>query len=284
MACRVAGGVAGLDVDQHLVDDHRGDLEVGLPAAPAAAGAARAGRRSARGRRSRRAAGPGRCAGRESVGSASSTYRFCTAGRRITCRPTPTVAALGRVVSGGTSTARSRVAVDQAGEPPARRRAGRAVKVRDVVPGDRASRAAGRPAPCTCGRCRGRRRWSRSRCRSTTRRRRRVTPGRHAHRAGAVARHRSRSSTVKASSTRPGAVVGGRLGAGRLEQPLAAQRRRARSAGRSSGSRRSRRLRSAAAACLARCAAIQAMPHSSWSEQQVGGLDRLDDLRRCGCP
>ena len=45
-----------------------------------------------------------------SVGSSSSTYRFCTAGRRITCRPTPTVAALGRVVSGGTSTARSRVA------------------------------------------------------------------------------------------------------------------------------------------------------------------------------
>jgi hypothetical protein len=46
-----------------------------------------------------------------SVGSSSSTYRFCSAGRRITCRPTPTVAALGRVVSGGTSTFRSRVAL-----------------------------------------------------------------------------------------------------------------------------------------------------------------------------
>ena len=42
----------------------------------------------------------------------------------------------------------------------------------DVVPGDRAPRRP-RPGPCTCGRCRGRRRWSRSRCRSTTRRRRR---------------------------------------------------------------------------------------------------------------
>ena len=54
------------------------------------------------------------------VGSASSTYRFCTAGRRITCRPTPTVAALGRVVSGGTSTLRSWVAVArQASRQPA---------------------------------------------------------------------------------------------------------------------------------------------------------------------
>src|SRR6187397_1176371 len=30
-------------------------------------------------------------------------WRFCTDGRRITCRPTPTSAALGRVCSGGTS-------------------------------------------------------------------------------------------------------------------------------------------------------------------------------------
>ncbi len=55
------------------------------------------------------------------VGSASSTYRFCTAGRRITWRPTPTVAALGRVVSGGTSTLRSWVAVARQArrQPPA---------------------------------------------------------------------------------------------------------------------------------------------------------------------
>ena len=55
-----------------------------------------------------------------SVGSSSSTYRFCSAGRRITWRPTPTVAALGRVVSGGTSTFRSRVALTrQASRQPA---------------------------------------------------------------------------------------------------------------------------------------------------------------------
>ena len=45
-----------------------------------------------------------------SVGSVSSTYRFWTAGRRMTCRPTPTVAALGRVTRGGTTTSWSRVA------------------------------------------------------------------------------------------------------------------------------------------------------------------------------
>ena len=45
-----------------------------------------------------------------SEGSASSTYRFWIAGRRITWRPTPTVAALGRVVRAGTVTPRSPVA------------------------------------------------------------------------------------------------------------------------------------------------------------------------------
>ena len=43
-------GVAGLDVDQHVVDDHRGHLEVGLRAAPSAAAAAAC--RSARSSRS----------------------------------------------------------------------------------------------------------------------------------------------------------------------------------------------------------------------------------------
>jgi hypothetical protein len=52
-------------------------------------------------------------------GSVSSRYRFCTAGRKMTCRPTPTVAAFGRVVSGGTSTWVSRVAmVRQASRQP----------------------------------------------------------------------------------------------------------------------------------------------------------------------
>src|SRR5579862_6430953 len=46
-----------------------------------------------------------------SVGSVSSRYRFCTAGRRITCRPTPASAAFGRVWSGGTSIVRSSCAV-----------------------------------------------------------------------------------------------------------------------------------------------------------------------------
>ena len=48
-------------------------------------------------------------------GSSSTRWRFCTAGRRITWRPTPTSAAFGRVCSGGTST-------DEVG---ARRRAAR---------------------------------------------------------------------------------------------------------------------------------------------------------------
>ena len=69
--------------------------------------------RSATGSRSSIASSSRSRSGRWSarVGSTSSTYRFWIAGRRITWRPTPTVAALGRVVSGGTSTARSRVAL-----------------------------------------------------------------------------------------------------------------------------------------------------------------------------
>ena len=53
------------------------------------------------------------------VGSVSSTYRFWTAGRRITCRPTPTVAALGRVVSGGYHDLEVAGRPGQAGQPPA---------------------------------------------------------------------------------------------------------------------------------------------------------------------
>ena len=60
-----------------------------------------------------------------SVGSGSVTQRFCTAGRRMTCRPTPTVAAFGRVTSGGTSTRRSCSArARQASRHPARSSSG----------------------------------------------------------------------------------------------------------------------------------------------------------------
>ena len=93
-----------------LVDDHGGDLEVGLAQhlrQPAQHGEVAG---AARGRRSRRAAGPGRCAGRR--GSARRARRTASArpAAGSPAGPTPTVAALGRVVSGGTSTARSRVA------------------------------------------------------------------------------------------------------------------------------------------------------------------------------
>ncbi len=56
-----------------------------------------------------------------SDGSSSTRWRFCTAGRRITWRPTPTSAALGRVWSGGTSITRSsRAAARQASRQPSR--------------------------------------------------------------------------------------------------------------------------------------------------------------------
>ena len=55
------------------------------------------------------------------VGSESTRWRFCTAGRRITWRPTPTSAALGRVCSGGTSiTSSPRDGARHASRQPAR--------------------------------------------------------------------------------------------------------------------------------------------------------------------
>src|SRR3954453_17051788 len=75
-----------------------------------------------------------------SVGSTSSTYRFWMAGRRITWRPTPTVAALGRGGGGGGEGGyvddQGAGRVDQAGEPPAVVELLRAEGA-DVVPGDR---------------------------------------------------------------------------------------------------------------------------------------------------
>src|SRR5215469_10888639 len=61
----------------------------------------------------------------DSDGSASSRYLFCTAGRKMTCLPTPTVAALGLVDSGGTMTSRSELAAArQASRQPARSSSG----------------------------------------------------------------------------------------------------------------------------------------------------------------
>ena len=60
-----------------------------------------------------------------SDGSSSTRWRFCTAGRRITWRPTPTSAAFGRVCSGGTCTSRSaRASARQASRQPSRSSSG----------------------------------------------------------------------------------------------------------------------------------------------------------------
>ena len=53
------------------------------------------------------------------VGSLSSTYRFWIAGRRITCRPTPTVAALGRVDQRRDLDGEVMRRLGEAGQPPA---------------------------------------------------------------------------------------------------------------------------------------------------------------------
>ena len=59
------------------------------------------------------------------VGSVSTRWRFCTAGRRITWRPTPTSAAFGRVCSGGTSiTSSPRAGARQASRQPSRSSSG----------------------------------------------------------------------------------------------------------------------------------------------------------------
>ena len=52
-------------------------------------------------------------------------WRFCTDGRRITCRPTPTSAAFGRVCSGGTSiTSSPRAGARHASRQPSRSSSG----------------------------------------------------------------------------------------------------------------------------------------------------------------
>ena len=109
-----------------------------------------------------------------SVGSSSTTWRFCTDGRRITCRPTPARAAFGRVCSGGTSTTRSSRAIARQ----ARRQPSSQLARAEGARIDRTHRQPSptRRAPCTSCRCRSRRRSSRSRSRSSSRRR---TPACH---------------------------------------------------------------------------------------------------------
>ena len=166
-----AGRVAGLDVDQRLVDDDRGHLEARLRAAPSAAGAARAGPASSS--RSSIASSSrvevGALVGERGLGRARRT----ASGRRAAGspaarrRPSPPWAAWSAAAPrprGRGSPAPGRPAASP-------RRAGRGEGAY-VVPGDRGVRPVD-AAPCTCGRCRDRRRWSRSRCRSTTPSRRR---------------------------------------------------------------------------------------------------------------
>ena len=76
--------------------------------------------------------------------------------------------------------------------------------------------------PCTCGRCRGRRRSSRWRCRSTTPRRRRSHPAGRVRRVGGGTSAPSSAVpwTVKDEVDASGAVVGRGLGTGPLDQAL----------------------------------------------------------------
>ena len=81
--------------------------------------ARRRARRAARGRRAPSSTRSTSERWSSSDGSSSTRWRFCTAGRRITWRPTPTSAAFGRVCSGGTCTTRSsRAGARQASRQP----------------------------------------------------------------------------------------------------------------------------------------------------------------------
>ena len=187
-----AGGVAGLHVDQCLVDDHRGDLEVGGP---------QHGRQPAQqvqvGDRLEvvdRVEQPGQ------VGALVAEVRLGELDVPLLDGRTQDHLAAdadGRGLGPGGERRHvdGQVAgrVDQAGQPPALVEL-LAAEGLQVVPGDGWFRTGSPPrppggsAPCTCGRCRGHRRSSRSRCRSTTRSRRRSRPAAPAPGAGPCAR------------------------------------------------------------------------------------------------
>ena len=163
------GRVARLEVDQLLVADDRGDVEVRRRAAITPS--VRSSSSDACGSRSSIASSTRWRSERwsSSVGSSSTRWRFCTDGRRITWRPTPASAALGRVCSGGTSTTRSSRAPRAAGEPPAVAQLVGAERARVDRPDRHVARR--RSAPCTSCTSRDRRTSSRSRSRSSSRRR-----------------------------------------------------------------------------------------------------------------
>ena len=139
--------------------DDRGHLEVGRCRR-------RWGRRrrgSSRDRRSRSSIAVQQRRGRDAGprASARSARRSASGrqGRRITWRPTPTVAAFGRVISGGTSTSWSGVA-GSAGQSPAVLQLG-GVNAPNTVARDGASPSSDADLATSC-RCRGRRRSSSS--------------------------------------------------------------------------------------------------------------------------
>ena len=112
------GGVTRLDVDEGLVHDDRGHPVVARTQDR---------RQPAEGVQVRlrvevvdRVEQPGEVRPLVGQGRLRQARRtgFCTAGRRITCRPTPTVAALGRVVSGGHLDAEVLRGLGETGQPP----------------------------------------------------------------------------------------------------------------------------------------------------------------------
>ncbi len=233
IACSALGRVAGLDVDQQVVDDDAGDPVVGLRAGRAAAAAAR----SASTRSSRSSiASRRRCEVGALVGERRLVELDVALLQGRMQDHLPTDADGGRLRPGRRAAARRRrgraAACGAAGEPPAvgelglaRTRARRAAR-----PGRRRRRS----APCTSCTCRGRRRSSRSRSRSTRPRRR---PSRRAARAPPCPTARS--------AARPGAAGAAAVAfAGARAAPRVTRH-------------------DAAAACACRCAAIQFMPHSS---------------------
>ncbi len=205
----------------------------------------------------------------------------------MTCRPTPTVAAFGRVISGGTSTRRSRWAVGEAGQPPALPElVGR--EGPRVEPGDRDLALDDPDLALAAGAVAAARRVDRDAV-PATRRRTRVTPGgtrtsRSAarffcstlareegdpHPAHAVrcrlGRRRGRGGRSPSRPSRRYASRGAEVGPSGVAVTACPSRnrvRRRRPDGSPSG-QRSAVAPPAAAFCLARSAAIQFAPHSS---------------------
>ncbi len=198
------GGVAGLDVDERLVDDHRRDLEVRLAQHfPQPPQDMQVGDRL------------------EVVDRVEQPGRDRCAGRRASVRPArrsasaPPAAGSPGVrrrrsppsdgwISGGTWIVRLLRGLREAGQPPAVAQLVRRERAR-VQPRHR-HRAARRSAPCTSCRCRGRRTSSRSRCRSSSRRR---TRSRRAARARCARPGAGCSSTRPVPSCGSGTCVDG---------------------------------------------------------------------------